>query len=81
MFKSYNFIAKPLRAPKGHLVIYKKAQHDSGSGGRISWDRNSIFHEIKFMRSNFCSLFMRSKFLIINILQKRSGDRIGPRGP
>ena len=34
-----------------------------------------------FMRSNFLSLFMRSKFPIMNILQKRSGDRIGPRGP
>jgi hypothetical protein len=37
----------------------------SGSGGWISWDQNSIFHEIKFMRSNFLALFMRSKFLIM----------------
>ncbi len=31
-----------------------------------SWDQNSFLHEIKFMRSNFLSFFMRSKFLIIN---------------
>ena len=40
-------------------------QLDSGSGGRISWDQNSFFHEVEFMRSNFFSFFMRSKFLII----------------
>ncbi len=33
-----------------------------------------LFQEVKFS-------IMRSKFLIMNILQKRSGDRIGPRGP
>jgi len=38
---------------------------DSGSAGQISWDQNSFFHEVKFMRSNFFSFFMRSKFLII----------------
>jgi hypothetical protein len=45
--------------------LAKTANNDWGSGGRISWDRNSFFHEIEFMRSNFFSLFMRSKFLII----------------
>ncbi len=43
----------------------------SGSGGRISCDRNWFFHEIEFMRSNFLAVFMRSKFLIII----RSPDR------
>jgi hypothetical protein len=55
-------------------------------------DQEVEFHEIKIhffmrsklfliMRSNFFSLFMRLKFLIMNILQKQSGDQIGPRGP
>ncbi len=38
----------------------------SGSGGQISWDQNLFFHEVEFMRLNFFSFFMRSKFLIIN---------------
>jgi hypothetical protein len=52
-----------------------------GSRDRISWDRNrrskllvcKIDHEIEII----------AKFheIEINILQKRSGDRIGPRGP
>ena len=62
------------------------------SGINGGTDQEVEFHEIEIqffmrsklfliMRSNFFSLFMRSKFLIMNILQKRSGDRIGPRGP
>ena len=52
-----------------------------GSRDRISRDQNrrskllvcKIYHEIKII----------AKFheIEINILQKRSGDRIGPRGP
>ncbi len=35
-----------------------------GSGGQILWDPNSLFHKVEFMRSNFLSFFMSSKFLI-----------------
>ena len=38
--------------------------YDSGSGGRISWDQNSLFHEVEFMRSNFFSFFMRSNLCL-----------------
>ena len=80
---SFSLIFKIQENKLSKLKINKKTGANKGkwSWGRISWDRNSFFHEIEFMRSNFFSLFMRSKFLIINILQKRSGDRIGPRGP
>ncbi len=45
-------------------------------------DHKVEFHEIEiqlFQEVEFS--IMRSKFLIMNILQKRSGDWIGPRGP
>ncbi len=55
------------------LLFYGKAtdwQLSTGkwSRGQISWDRNSLFHEVEFMRSNFLSCFMRSKFLIIDLI-------------
>ncbi len=57
------------------LQLYRRLYCGSGSGGRISWDRNCFFHEIEFMRSNFLAVFMRSKFKNSIIRQSRSHDR------
>jgi hypothetical protein len=60
------------------IVVCTKKQFDILPGN----DHEVEFHEIEiqlFQEVEF--LIMRSKFLIMNILQKRSGDRIGPRGP
>ncbi len=82
----FAYVLQAARVPQMRIAIFTHPQGISRGN-----DQEVEFHEIEihfFMRSklflilrlNFFSLFMRSKFLIMNILQKRSGDRIALGG-